>query len=216
MARPLQILISTITNPSMTLSANLIEHYEQEQDLKLTKSQKRHLNKQRPIAARITPSIVAPPNSKRLPKLEYMLWRAKAYRLKYPGSSTTEPILHDSFHHKLLKGKPGAFNDLIRFLEDQSKDFSTIGLKNYYLKLLKELPLTNQQQAAIRRIIWDYANSSGSHRIRLYCRLAIRFSSPEFHLAVTTANKPENKAPGWKLHRLRQHLDLHCPETKPK
>lgn len=202
----------------------LITKHEQSLDRKITRSKRgpkskrsQSISKQtHPIATGRSSFTMKPFPPKRLPKLEYLLTKAKAYRLKHQGSSTIEPVLNETFRYKILKGKPGAFNHLIRFLGDRSGDFTTIGLKNYYLKLLKDLPLTDRQKAAVRRLIWDYANSSDPHRIHLYCRLAIRHSAPDFHLAITRANEPNGTVSGWKLDRLRQHLDHHCPETKPK
>ncbi|MFT6577167.1 MAG: hypothetical protein ACJA16_005381 [Akkermansiaceae bacterium] len=108
----------------MTLSANLIEHYEQDQDLKLTKSQKRQqrrFHKKRPIPGSVR---FANPNR---------------------SFSLTDRVLNPDFHEKFIAGKPGTFEDLIMFLRDQTKDRQTIGLKNYYLKFLKNHAFTPEQ-----------------------------------------------------------------------
>lgn len=178
----------------MTLSAQLIEHYEQEQNLKLTKTQKkqkRRLHKNRPF-----------PHSQKFPNVT-----------RY--QSLFERIASDQFHENLLAGKPGTFDDLIMFLRDDAGGYKTIGLKNHYLKFLKNHPLTESQANAVRQLIWDYIHSTLNHRSKLFCRLAIKVSTPKFHLAVSSAANSANGLFGWKIELLHHYLDHHCPETKP-
>lgn len=204
-----------------TAFRSLIEHHEQALDQKLATEKagpKTTNSRTIPLSnhANDRTPVIKPTYSNHPYKLRYLLINASQPSPILQKKSPLLKILAEDFHANLLQGDPDCFDILIRFLDDQTKFPPAIGLKNYYLRLLKNLPMTHDQAEQVRRLIWNHATSKECHRSTLFCRLAIRVSSPEFHLAVTKAALPENKISEWKLHLLRKYLDNHCPETKPK
>jgi hypothetical protein len=205
----------------------LIEQHEQSLDQELAqmkKGSKQHLSKKKSLKRTFkTPQPIpsenllktGPNRPTRLPKLEYMLIRARPHTSKSELRTTLSKIVTPEFHGNLMHGKPGAFADLIRFLGDERESFLTVGLKNFYLKFLKKFPMTETQKGEIRQLIWNYAHNSSKHRSRIYGRLAIKVSSPDFHLDfVETAERSDPKS-NWKIHLIRQYLDQHSIETRP-
>jgi len=177
-----------------TLSTQLIDELESEETAKLVNLMKRQKRRSK---------TKTPPN------------RSKAFNSPNRFPNLITRVLSEDFHENLIAGKPGTFEDLIMFLRDQTKNHRTIGLKNHYLKFLKKYPLTKSQADAVRQLIWDYANSNQFHRSRLFGRLAIRVSTPQFHLAISDPATNATRMFVLKMQRLKEYLDHHSPETKP-
>jgi hypothetical protein len=203
----------------------LIEHHERSLDQILARLRKgERLASKKPLIKKPTirpflpkPEKMTQIKSERLPRIEHMRIRAIGSNpnIRWNWKSPLAQILAEDFLDKFLSGEEGTFETLVQFLGDETKNPSAIGIKNYYLRLLRNYPFSDDQIKAVQQLIWDYAHGKQGHRYRIFARLAIRVSTPRFHRAFTEAAQRCDSKSGWKIHLICKRLDHHCPETKP-
>ena len=107
-------------------------------------------------------------------------------RLAFPGGLNRE--------FELLKvGDPGAIEMAVRFLEADPWYFRSGYHKADVLKLLRKLPLTDEQCARLRDLILDHVRGRPRRETRDFCRFAPKVTNAEFESEVKTIAQNSNR-----------------------
>jgi hypothetical protein len=107
-------------------------------------------------------------------------------KLAFPGGLNREIEL-------LRAGDPDAIEMAVRFIEANPWYFRSGYHKADVLKLLKKLPLSDDQCARLRQAILERVRGRPLREMRAYGRLALKISSPEFEMELANIAKNANR-----------------------
>lgn len=107
-------------------------------------------------------------------------------RLAFPGGLSNE-------FERLERGEPEAIEMAVQFLESDPWYFRSGYHKAEILKLLKRLPLTDEQCARLRKLILDRVRGRPVREVRAYGRLAPRVTDPQFEAEMRNIAENSNR-----------------------